>query len=56
MVRLLRLARMTRLLRALPELVTLIKGMIVATRAVGCCMLLLVLLIYVFAIVMHMFA
>lgn len=55
MVRLLRLARMNRLARALPELVTMIKGMKVAARAILCSLLLLVMLVYIFAIIMHMF-
>lgn len=53
LLRLLRLARMARLLRNVPELMTLVKGMRAATRAVGSTMLLLVLLIYTFAILMH---
>merc|ERR550514_2520334 len=42
---------MARLLRSVPELLTLIKGMHAATRAVSSTLVLLVLLIYVFGIV-----
>jgi len=42
-------------MRALPELVTMAKGMFVACRAVLSALLMLVLLIYIFAIVMHSF-
>lgn len=55
LLRLLRLARISRLMRALPEMVTMIKGMIIATRAVISALLMLVLLIYIFAIIMHSF-
>jgi hypothetical protein len=51
--RLLRLARISRLMRSMPELVTMLKGMMVATRAVGSAILMLVLLVYVFAIVLY---
>lgn len=55
LLRLLRLARMVRIMRAFPELMTMIKGMLVATRAVGSAMLLLVIAIYAWAIAMHSF-
>lgn len=52
MLRLLRLARMARILRAFPELVAMIKGVKVAGRAVGSALLMLLMLVYVFAIIM----
>lgn len=55
LVRLLRLTRLTRILRALPELCTMVKGMYIALRAVMSALLMLVLLVYVFAILMHSF-
>merc|ERR1719424_1389947 len=51
--RLIRLCRISRLCRALPELMTMVKGMLVATRAVSSAMMVLVLLVYVFAIIMN---
>ena len=51
LARLLRLLRMARLLRSVPELLTLVKGMQAAARAVGSTLILLVLLIYVYAII-----
>lgn len=42
-----------RLMRNLPELVTMVHGVTSASRAVGCALLMLALLIYVFAILMH---
>eukprot|EP00747_Dinoflagellata_sp_TGD_P219202 gnl/TRDRNA2_/TRDRNA2_91353_c0_seq2.p1 gnl/TRDRNA2_/TRDRNA2_91353_c0~~gnl/TRDRNA2_/TRDRNA2_91353_c0_seq2.p1 ORF type:complete len:671 (+),score=144.58 gnl/TRDRNA2_/TRDRNA2_91353_c0_seq2:108-2120(+) len=54
MLRLLRLARMARLMRGFPELVAMIKGVKVASRAVGSALLMLVFLLYIFAIIMHM--
>jgi len=55
LLRLLRLTRMTRLMRSLPELVTMTKGMKVASRAVFSSLLMVALLIYTFAIVLNMF-
>lgn len=52
LLRLLRVTRMARLLRAVPELMILIKGMVMATRSVVVTLCLLVLLIYIYAIVM----
>lgn len=52
MLRLLRLARMARLMRAFPELVAMMKGVRVASRAVGSALLMLVGLVYVFSIIM----
>eukprot|EP00747_Dinoflagellata_sp_TGD_P093258 gnl/TRDRNA2_/TRDRNA2_165706_c3_seq2.p1 gnl/TRDRNA2_/TRDRNA2_165706_c3~~gnl/TRDRNA2_/TRDRNA2_165706_c3_seq2.p1 ORF type:complete len:693 (-),score=136.45 gnl/TRDRNA2_/TRDRNA2_165706_c3_seq2:199-2277(-) len=54
LLRLLRLSRMARLLRSMPELLVMCKGMLVAFRAVSSSMLMVLLLIYVFAIVLHM--
>jgi voltage-gated sodium channel len=51
LLRLLRLTRMARLMRAVPEILTLVKGMLAATRSVFSTLVLLILLIYVFAIV-----
>lgn len=55
LLRLLRLTRLTRLMRSMPELLTLVNGMKAASRAVGSSLLLVALLIYIFAIVLHMF-
>mmetsp|Transcript_44582 Transcript_44582/g.100194 ORF Transcript_44582/g.100194 Transcript_44582/m.100194 type:complete len:272 (+) Transcript_44582:2-817(+) len=52
LLRLLRLARMTRLMRSMPELLTMVKGMRVASRAVSSALLMLCLLTYTFAIPM----
>lgn len=54
LLRLLRLARTVRLMRAFPELVAMIKGVREASRAVGSALMMVLLLIYIFAIVMHM--
>jgi len=51
LLRLLRLTRMARLMREVPELLTLVKGMVNATRAVSFILMFLVLCMYVFAIV-----
>lgn len=51
LLRLLRLTRITRLMRAVPELLTLIKGMIVAARSVFSTLVLLIAATYVFAII-----
>jgi len=50
LLRLLRLTRMARLMRFFPELMTLVKGMISATQAVGFILLFLIMVTYVFAI------
>jgi CRP-like cAMP-binding protein len=50
LLRLSRMARMARLLRAMPELMVVIKGMVVAMRTVFFILLLLVGIIYVFGI------
>lgn len=54
LLRLLRLARMARLMRAFPELVAMIKGLQEASRAVGSALMMVLLLIYIFAIIMRM--
>eukprot|EP00929_Paragymnodinium_shiwhaense_P093347 TRINITY_DN53495_c0_g1_i2.p1 TRINITY_DN53495_c0_g1~~TRINITY_DN53495_c0_g1_i2.p1 ORF type:complete len:555 (+),score=108.73 TRINITY_DN53495_c0_g1_i2:87-1751(+) len=51
LLRLLRLARLARLLRAVPEMLTIVKGIIAATRSVASVLLFLLVLVYVFAIV-----
>jgi voltage-gated sodium channel len=54
LLRLLRLSRLVRLLRSLPDLVVIVKGMYSAFRAVGSSLLMICMLIYLFAIIMHM--
>lgn len=56
LVRLARMARMVKLLRMIPELVVLIRGMLVASRSVGFTLILLGLVIYFFAIVSRQLA
>eukprot|EP00929_Paragymnodinium_shiwhaense_P002050 TRINITY_DN102243_c0_g1_i1.p1 TRINITY_DN102243_c0_g1~~TRINITY_DN102243_c0_g1_i1.p1 ORF type:complete len:583 (+),score=120.11 TRINITY_DN102243_c0_g1_i1:63-1811(+) len=51
MLRLLRLTRMVRLMRSVPELVTLLKGMAIASRSVGYTLLLLLIIMYIFSII-----
>eukprot|EP00927_Polykrikos_kofoidii_P037574 TRINITY_DN3174_c0_g2_i4.p1 TRINITY_DN3174_c0_g2~~TRINITY_DN3174_c0_g2_i4.p1 ORF type:complete len:860 (+),score=175.81 TRINITY_DN3174_c0_g2_i4:47-2581(+) len=51
LVRLTRMARMIRLLRAFPELVILLKGIMVAARSVGFTLLLLSVIIYFYAVI-----
>uniref|UniRef100_A0A7S1L2C6 Ion transport domain-containing protein n=1 Tax=Alexandrium catenella TaxID=2925 RepID=A0A7S1L2C6_ALECA len=50
MFRLTRVARMTRLLRGMPELMILVKGMFEGIRSVSATLVLLVFIIYVFAV------
>jgi len=50
LLRLSRMARMAKLLRSMPELLILIKGMVAAMRSVFFTLLLLLIIIYVFAI------
>merc|ERR1719443_302576 len=52
-LRLLRLVRLVRLARSFPEMVTMIKGMRKAVRSVASSLIMVLLLIYVFAIVLH---
>merc|ERR1712232_1179668 len=51
MGRMLRLSRMVRLFRAVPELVVLMKGILVASRSVLVFFLLWIIIIYVFAVI-----
>jgi len=51
LARLVRLTRMTRLLRAVPEVITLLKGIVAALRSVFFTLVLLVLLLYIFGII-----
>eukprot|EP00931_Biecheleriopsis_adriatica_P053006 TRINITY_DN30942_c0_g1_i1.p1 TRINITY_DN30942_c0_g1~~TRINITY_DN30942_c0_g1_i1.p1 ORF type:complete len:680 (-),score=162.25 TRINITY_DN30942_c0_g1_i1:39-2078(-) len=55
LLRLLRLSRLIRLLRSMPELITLISGMKAASRGVGCALMLIIIINYVFAIILNMF-
>jgi hypothetical protein len=55
LLRLLRLARVSRMVRCLPELVTMIKAIVAASRAVCTSMVLQLGLVYVFAIIIHMY-
>lgn len=50
LLRLLRLTRMARLMRFVPEMMTLVKGIIAAGRSVGFIFLFLVMVVYVFGI------
>lgn len=52
LLRLLRLSRLIRLLRSIPELVTIVKGMRAAIRAVASTFVMIIVLIYVFGILM----
>lgn len=54
MLRLFKLTRMARLMKAFPELVTMIKGLVRSLRAISSSMILIGLMVYVWAIVMHM--
>jgi hypothetical protein len=51
LLRLLRLTRMARLMRAVPELLTLVKGMAAAGRSVFCTLVLMLGFIYIFGII-----
>jgi len=53
LIRLTRMARMAKLLRAVPELVILVKGVFVASRSVIFTFLLLMVLIYFFAVIFN---
>lgn len=53
-LRLLKLTRMARLMHSFPELVTMIKGLMRSLRAISSSMILIGLMVYVWAIVMHM--
>merc|ERR1719149_630593 len=54
MLRLFKLTRMARLMKAFPELVTMIKGLVRSLRAISSSMILISLMVYVWAIMMHM--
>merc|ERR1711998_580691 len=54
MLRLFKLTRMARLMKAFPELVTMIKGLLRSLRAISSSMILVGLMVYVWAIMMHM--
>merc|ERR1712137_1507372 len=54
LLRLLRLTRLVRLLGSVPELVTIIKGMRAALRAVISTFVLIVILVYVFGILLSL--
>jgi hypothetical protein len=54
LLRLGRLTRMVRVLRAVPELVTMVKGMFAALRSVWSTLILLVIALYVFGLVFKM--
>merc|ERR1719331_2131535 len=54
MLRLFKLTRMSRLMKAFPELVTMIKGLVRSLRAISSSMILIGLMVYVWAIMMHM--
>merc|ERR1719345_454462 len=51
LLRLTRLFRMAKLMRYFPELQLIVKGMLAAVRSVGCATILLLLVLYVFAII-----
>ena len=50
LLRLLRLTRMAKHMKAMPELLTLIKGTVAATRSVGSPLVLLIVFLYVFEV------
>merc|ERR1719353_1937778 len=54
MLRLFKLTRMARLMRAFPELVTMIKGLIRSLRAISSSGILVGLMVYTWAILLHM--
>lgn len=54
MLRLFKLTRMARLMKTFPELITMIKGLVRSLRAISSSMILVGLMIYVWAIMMHM--
>merc|ERR1719405_179356 len=53
-LRLLELTRMARLMRAFPELVTMIKGLMRSLRAISSSGILVALMVYTWAILLHM--
>merc|ERR1719197_2233672 len=54
MLRLAKLTRMARLMKAFPELVTMIKGLIRSLRAISSSGILVALMVYTWAILLHM--
>merc|ERR1719454_443450 len=54
MLRLAKLTRMARLMKAFPELVTMIKGLIRSLRAISSSGILVGLMVYTWAILLHM--
>merc|ERR1719247_2867784 len=54
MLRLFKLSRMARLMKAFPELVTMIKGLCRSLRAISSSMILVGLMVYTWAILLHM--
>jgi hypothetical protein len=54
LLRLLRLTRMAKLMKSLPELVTMTKGMCVASRAVCSSLVMVLIMVYTFAIILNM--
>jgi hypothetical protein len=54
MLRLFKLTRMARLMKAFPELVTMIKGLVRSLRAISSSMILVGLMVYTWAILLHM--
>merc|ERR1719482_2293643 len=54
MLRLFKLTRMARLMKAFPELVTMIKGLVRSLRAISSSMILVGLMLYTWAILIHM--
>lgn len=53
LIRLTRLTRLSRFLRAVPELVFMLKGLWQATRTVSCTMVLLLSVVYIFAVILR---
>merc|ERR1719247_40434 len=54
MLRLFKLSRMARLMKHFPELVTMIKGLLRSLRAIASSMVLVSLMVYTWAILIHM--
>merc|ERR1712048_1115916 len=54
LLRLCRMARVVRLTRSFPELIAMCKGVQAASRAVGSALLMMIVLIYTFAVVMFL--
>jgi Ca2+-binding EF-hand superfamily protein len=55
LLRLLRLSRMVRLMRSFPELATMVKAIAAALRAVFSSFIMVIILVYIFAIIMFIF-